>query len=123
MKFTQEEISQLFRELDVVKWDFMPLNLGRIKFYNKKNEKVAEGSFKIILSSGPGDTYTFAWDIFTYPSFPMIDKSSIHPDMLIVPSSSEEAYLKAWEIATELEADFVHQAMRMYLAVFDFQQL
>lgn len=123
MKFTQEEISQIFRELDVVKWDFMPLHLGKIKFYNKKNEKVAEGRFKIILSSGPGDTYTFAWDIFSYTSFPVIDKSDLDNHILITPSSSEEAYLKALEIATAFEADFIHQAMRMYLAVFDFQKL
>ena len=123
MKYTQKEISQIFQELDVVKWDFMPLNQGKIKFYNKKNEKVAEGTFKIILSSAPGDTYTFAWDIFSYTSFPVIDKSCIASYKRVTPTSNEEAYLKALEIATESDADFIYQAMRMYLAVFNFKRL
>ncbi|MDX2302026.1 MAG: hypothetical protein NW226_04460 [Microscillaceae bacterium] len=123
MKFTQEEISLLLRKLDVVKWDYMPLQQGKIKFYNKKNEKVAEGNFKIILSQGPGNSFDFAWNIFSYPTFPIIDKPALFQENTSSPSTATEAFRVALEIASEFEADFIHQTLRMYLAVFDFKEL
>lgn len=123
MKYAQSEAGVLLEKLGISRWDFLPPEEGKIKFYNDSDVKVAEGDYQLLLSYGPGNKYTMAWAIDAYQPFPVAERLSQDAEAMVEPALLDDAMVKAMEIGEHLQADFVYRAATIYVAVFNFIEI
>gem|GEM_PF-7007733 len=123
MKYSQSEAAVWLEKLGVTRWDFLPPEEGKIKFYNAQDVKVAEGGYQLLLSFGPGNKYTMAWAIDAYKPFPVAERMSEDAEAVIEPALLDDAMIKAMEIGEHIQADFVYRAATIYVAVFNFEEI
>ena len=123
MKYSQVEAANILERIGVSRWDFLPPHEGKIKFYNKEDVKVGEGDYKLILSYGPEEKYTMAWDIAVYEPFPVVPKLNPDDPAIVQPALLDDAMVKAMEVGEAIGADFVYRAQTIYVAIFNFTEI
>ncbi len=123
MKYSQTEAAAILERIGVSRWDFLPPHEGKIKFYNADDVKVGEGDYRLILSYGPEEKYTMAWDIAVYEPFPIVPKQNEDDPAVVEPALVDDAMIKAMEIGEAIDADFVYRAATIYVAVFNFEEI
>ena len=123
MKYSQVEAAALLEKIGVSRWDFLPPQEGKIKFYNSDDVKVGEGEYRLILSYGPEEKYTMAWDISVYEPFPVVEKLNPEDPAVVEPALLDDAMVKAMEVGEAIGADFVYKAATIYVAIFNFEEI
>lgn len=123
MKYSQAEAAVILERIGVSRWDFLPPHEGKLKFYNADDVKVGEGEYRLILSYGPEEKYTMAWDIAVYEPFPVVEKLNEDDPAVVEPALLDDAMIKAMEIGEVIGADFIYKAATIYVAVFNFTEI
>lgn len=123
MKYSQAEAAAILEKIGVARWDFLPPQEGKLKFFNAADQKVGEGEYQLILSYGPDERYTMAWAIDAYKPFPVAAKLDEAQERVVSPALLDDAMIKALEIGEALGADFVYKASTIYVAVFNFTEV
>lgn len=124
MKGFKEAFEEL-ESLGVSRWDTMPPQDGKIKWFNASNDIVAEADYKVILSVGPGNMYTMAYDIGIYKSMgiPIIEKLEDGPALVEDLTGEKEIRDRAELVGTLAKAEFVYQCSSLLVAVFGFKTI
>lgn len=120
-----KEIVQQFEALGIVKWDTNPPKEGKIKWFNTENKIIAEADYKIILSIGPGNKYTMAYDISVYETIgiPFVEKLDEEPSVVDNVANDDAIWSRAEKVATKANAEFVYKCHTLLVAVFGFKKV
>ena len=122
-RMTPEEQAARFATLGIVRWDTHPPHEGQIRFGNAAGEIVATGSYRVILSFGPGGRYTMGWavDAYTTQGIPVVARRSAHDPGTVEPATRADAEARAIAVAHEEQASFAYPCDHVFVAVFGFQ--
>jgi hypothetical protein len=116
----QDAFAARLDRLGVVSWDTAPPERGRIRFLDGAGAVVAHARFRVILSFGPGEAYTMAWEIAAYRSagIPFVgrDKAGEPAGRR---ASRDEAWQRGLTVGAATGCQGIHWASTILLAVDD----
>lgn len=117
----QDGFAARLDRLGVVSWDTAPPEQGRIRFLDGGGAVVAHARFRVVLSYGPGDVYTMAWDIAAYrgAGIPFVGRDKAGEPAIVRRASRDQAWQRGLEIGAAIDCQGLHWASTLLVAVDD----